>query len=83
MHAALSDAREAANLAGTVKTTAKEAKDAAVAALRRRLIAFVDELAPLLSDTDPRWEAFGLNIPVSPRAPDPATNRSAAGTGRR
>lgn len=84
LHAELSDAREAANLAGTVKTTAKEAKDAAVATLRRRLIAFVDELALLLSDTDPRWEAFGLNIPASPRAPDAAANLvlTALGSGK-
>ena len=74
LHTALSNARQAANTAATAQTTAKEAKDDGVRALRRQLIALVDELALKLSDDDPRWETFGLNIPSNPRAPDPATD---------
>lgn len=82
LHTALSDARALANARGDAQEAAKLARDAAFDTLRRRLIALVDELSLLLSDTDPRWETFGLNVPANPRAPDPATNLvlSLAGT---
>jgi hypothetical protein len=74
LHTALSDARTLVNARGNAQEAAKLARDAAAETLRRRLIALVDELSLLLSDDDPRWEVFGLNIPASPRAPDPAAN---------
>jgi hypothetical protein len=63
---------------------AKSARETAYATLRRRLIAFVDELTLLLGPDDPRWEVFGLNIPSSPRAPEPASQLvlSLAGAGQ-
>ena len=82
MHTALSDARALDNARGDAQEAAKLARDAAFDTLRRRLIALVDELSLLLSDEDPRWETFGLNVPANPRAPDPAENLvlSLAGT---
>ncbi|MBK8039076.1 MAG: hypothetical protein IPK22_18390 [Verrucomicrobiaceae bacterium] len=74
LHMQLSDARTAVNDATNAQKAAKAARDDAGAVLRKRLIAFVDELTLLLGSDDPRWELFGLNIPSSPRAPDPATD---------
>ena len=31
----------------------------------------ISELGQLLSDDDPRWEDFGLNVPGNPSAPQP------------
>lgn len=74
LHTQFSDARQAVTDAKRDQNDAKNAREAAYAALRRTLIALVDELTLLLSATDARWELFGLNIPASPRAPDPASN---------
>lgn len=74
LHGQLSDARQAVNQAKKARRDAKNARDDAFAVLRKRLIAFVDELTLLLGPEDPRWEIFGLNIPASPRAPDPASD---------
>jgi hypothetical protein len=83
LHTQLTTARQTANDASTAQELALNEKDGGFSALRRQLIALVDELQFLLADDDPRWEVFGLNIPASPRAPDPATNLTltAAGTG--
>lgn len=84
LHTQISHARTAANAARNAQKAAKDARDAGYTALRRLLIALVDELTLRLGPDDPRWEIFGLNIPSSPRAPDPATNLtlSLAGTGQ-
>lgn len=84
LHMQLSDARTAVNDAANDQKAAKAARDAGVEALRRQLIAFVDELTLRLGPDDPRWELFGLNIPSSPRAPEPASALvlTPAGTGR-
>jgi hypothetical protein len=84
LHTQLLAARQAANDADSAQEQAKAAKDDALAALRRRLMALVDELSLLLADDDPRWETFGLNIPASPNPPEPAENLvlSNAGPGK-
>ncbi|MCB1087623.1 MAG: hypothetical protein KDM63_11300, partial [Verrucomicrobiae bacterium] len=84
LHAQISNAREAVNDADMAQVAARDNRDAGVAALRRLLILLVDELDQKLSDDDPRWECFGLNIPANPRPPEPATNLvlSPAGPGR-
>lgn len=84
LHTQLSNARQAVSDAEQAQLKAKNAREAAYAALRRRLIGFVDELTLLLGPDDPRWEVFGLNIPSSPRAPDPASDLvlSLAGPGQ-
>ena len=77
----ISDARSAIDLAETAQGQAKAARDAAVTEGRKNLIALVGELTRRLSPDDPRWEAFGLNIPNNPRAPDAATNLQLTGAG--
>lgn len=41
----------------------------------------INELETLIAADDPRWEAFGLNIPANPRAPEPVLNVTAAALG--
>jgi hypothetical protein len=84
LHSQLGNARQAVSDADLAQLHAKSARETAYATLRRRLIAFVDELTLLLGPDDPRWEVFGLNIPSSPRAPEPASQLvlSLAGAGQ-
>lgn len=84
LHDQLSTCRQASNQASNNQSNALAAKNDALLALRRRLIAFVDELQLLLTDDDPRWEIFGLNIPANPRPPEPASDLvlTLAGAGR-
>lgn len=84
LHEQLSTCRQIANNASTAQNNALRAKNDAIQSLRRMLIALVDELQLRLSDDDPRWEVFGLNIPSNPRAPEPATDLTltTAGLGR-
>lgn len=66
---ALSDARSAFNQATTVLAQKLNARDTAVATLEKRMRGMIAELVQLLSDTDPRWYAFGLNAPGDPETP--------------
>ena len=45
-------------------------RDAAVEALKTRMRGVISELDQLLGDTDPRWDAFGLNAPGAAETPD-------------
>jgi hypothetical protein len=38
--------------------------------LAKRLRGLVSKLGQLLADDDPRWNAFGLNLPSAPNTPD-------------
>jgi hypothetical protein len=80
----ISHARTAANAARNAQKAARDAREAGYTALRRLLIALVDELTLRMGPDDPRWEIFGLNIPSSPRAPEPAKDLtlSLAGDGQ-
>lgn len=78
---ALSDARQAVSNAESEQTTAFATRTAAVDALRRRVRGLVTELETLIADDDPRWEAFGLNVPANPTAPEPVTSVTAAALG--
>ncbi len=84
LHQELSACRHAANAAANDQEIALQTKLSALKTLRAQLMALVDELQLRLSDDDPRWEVFGLNIPADPRAPEPATDLilSPAGPGR-
>lgn len=68
---ALSNARQAVANAESAQTTAFANRTAAETALRKRVRGLINELEGLISDDDPRWEDFGLNIPASPSAPEP------------
>ena len=67
---ALSDTRSALNQTLTDCGQKKAARDAAATALRKQARGLVDELGQLLGDEDPRWLAFGLNMPGSANTPD-------------
>ncbi|MCX6901484.1 MAG: hypothetical protein NT105_22620 [Verrucomicrobia bacterium] len=67
---ALSDGRDAVEHKTQEQAAKKDARDAAVAGLRKRVRGLIDELTTLLSDTDTRWHAFGLNRPADPDTPE-------------
>lgn len=67
---ALSDARSAVHVASTLAGQKKVVRDAAVEALKTRMRGLISELGQLLGDTDPRWDAFGLNAPGAAETPD-------------
>jgi uncharacterized protein YdcH (DUF465 family) len=74
----LSDGRDAVEHKTQEQAAKKEARDAAVAGLRKRVRGLIDELATLLSDTDTRWHAFGLNRPADPDTPEPVASLALA-----
>jgi hypothetical protein len=69
---ALSDARSAAAAGNTGTGQKKKLRDAAEKALRTRMNGLIHELGQLLEDDDPRWLAFGLNLPGATNLPEPA-----------
>ncbi len=69
---ALSDARSNAAAGNTDTGQKKNLRNAAVTALRTRMSGLVNELGQLLDDNDPRWLAFGLNLPSATALPDQA-----------
>ena len=69
---ALSDARSAAADGNNVAGQKKNLRDAAEKTLRTRMSGLIAELGQLLDDNDPRWLAFGLNLPGATNLPDQA-----------
>jgi len=63
-----------ANLEGFDLTGAKNARNAAVDALRKRMRGLVVELGQLLPDHDTRYHSFGLNAPNDPETPEAPTD---------
>jgi hypothetical protein len=78
---ALSDARHGVSTAESAQTVAFNTRTAATDALRKRVRGLINELETLIADDDPRWEAFGLNIPANPRAPEPVLSLTVAALG--
>ena len=62
-------------------TDAKAAEVIAVKTLRKRVRGLIDELGQLIADDDSRYEAFGLNIPANPSAPEPIETFAAVAQG--
>jgi hypothetical protein len=81
---AISDANHVVANAESAQTTAFATRTAAIDALRKRVRGLIRELGQLMSETDPRWEDFGLNIPASPTAPEgvASVTAHALGNGR-
>ena len=52
----------------------KTARDQTVEALKKRMRGLINELEQLVAKDDPRWRAFGLNIPALPNVPDVPQN---------
>ncbi len=80
-HTALSNARQAENTGEQAVTDAKAAEAAAVKTLRKRVRGLIEELGQLIADDDSRYEAFGLNIPAHPTAPESITSLTAVPQG--
>ena len=78
---ALSNARQAVADAESAQTTAMNVRRDAVDPLRKRVRGLINELEGLIADDDPRWEAFGLNIPANPSAPETVASVTAAALG--
>ena len=55
----------------------KDDRDAKYEAVRGKLVQLVDELTHLIEPLDPRWKAFGFNMPGAQETPDVPTNISA------
>lgn len=68
---ALSDGRDAHSMKVELQTAAKQARDTALANLRKRVRDLINELGTLLADDDARWHAFGLSMPSDPDTPEP------------
>ena len=71
---ALSDAQSASNQSNVDAGTAKAALETGLGACRNRLIGLRTELNQLLDDTDPRWLAFGFELPGAVRGPETPQN---------
>jgi hypothetical protein len=69
LHTALTTARAASLASNTAAGEAKAARDASLAAARKRLTGLRDELAQLIAGDDPRWYSFGFNRPDDPETP--------------
>jgi len=68
---ALSDGRDALGQKEDAQTAAKQARNTALQALRKRARDLISELNTLLADDDSRWHAFGLSMPSDPDTPMP------------
>lgn len=80
-HDEVSTARQAVNTARTTLTTRKKDAEAVVRTLRKRVRGLIEELGTLIADDDERYEAFGLNIPANPSAPEPIASLTVAAIG--
>lgn len=67
--ASLDGTRNAVSAARQASAAKREARDAAFTGLRSRLRGLADELKQLIGREDPRWRAFGLNVPAEPAVP--------------
>ncbi len=72
----LSTLRSKINAQETEIQNLTAARDAAVRQLRRRFRGLIDELNQLLDPLDPRWLAFGFNMPGAQERPDVPENVS-------
>jgi hypothetical protein len=75
---AISTAESASNQSNVDAGTAQANYQAGFAAARRRASGLLAELGQLLEDNDPRWLAFGFEMPGSPSSPEVPENLVAA-----
>ena len=67
---ALSDGRDAVEHKTREQGVKKDARDAALLTMRKRVHGLIEELGTLLADNDRRWHAFGLSMPADPDTPE-------------
>ncbi|MDB6024560.1 MAG: hypothetical protein JWM68_783 [Verrucomicrobiales bacterium] len=73
----LKNARKAVNDQETVVENLKTVRDEKLDAVRAALRGLFDELSNQLDPLDPRWKAFGFNMPGADETPDVPENLSA------
>ena len=71
---AISTAESASNQSNLDAGTAKSNLETGVSAARNRMIGLRSELDQLLATDDPRWLAFGFDMPGHPSTPDVPAN---------
>lgn len=71
---AVSNGRDLLGMKEQAQTTAKVARNTALTKLRLRVRNLIAELNQFLADDDPRWHAFGLNMPSDPDTPEPVAS---------
>lgn len=71
--AALTAARATRDNCRTLAGQMRDGRDAVEVLLRKRMSGLIGELATLMPGDDPRWAAFGLNLPSGPTLPDRPT----------
>ncbi len=69
LHTALSDAVSAVNASRGDQQAKKQARDAALAALSKRIRGVIKELSQLIGPNDGRWLEFGLKMPGAVELP--------------
>ena len=70
LHESLVEAYAGVTAQESVLSVLMTDRDAKYDALRGRLVQLVDELSYILDPLDPRWKAFGFNMPGAPETPD-------------
>jgi hypothetical protein len=70
LHAALVAGRKAVNDKETAVAETLAARNVKFGEMQRRIRFTIDELSGILDPLDPRWKAFGLNIPGAEQTPD-------------
>jgi hypothetical protein len=81
LYDALTATRSAVNATRLAASKAKETRDTAFTAMRVRLIGLCAELKQKIGLYDPRWVAFGLNIPGASTTPAVPENVTAVSYG--
>ena len=81
---ALTHARATRDNCRTLAGQMRDGRDAVEELLRTRMSGLIGELATLMPGDDPRWAAFGLNLPAGPTLPDKPTGlvMTAGGAGQ-
>jgi len=79
VHAAFSTGASGANAARSEQVAKRDARDAAVETLRKRLRGLIAELEQLLGEDDERWLDFGFNIPSAGQTPEAPTGLTLRG----
>ncbi len=79
LHDAFSTGVSDTNAAKSEQVAKREARDAAIEALQKRLRGLIGELEQLIGPDDERWLDFGFNIPGADQTPEPPTGLTVRG----
>ena len=74
LHTALENAYAGVSRQKVICTQLLEARDEKARTLRKKIRGMINELEFLMEDNDPRWTAFGLNVPAAVQRPETPEN---------